>query len=92
MGDLKERKIKLEVTLIEQENRNQVPITYITRKYPNAKVVGLCHGYNAVYKIAEMLGLEKEHMKFEISGVSHFVWLTHFTYKGEELYSGVLKN
>ena len=61
-------------------------ITYLTRKYPKAKVVGLCHGYNAVYKIAEMLGLEKENIKFEISGVNHFVWLTHFTYKGEDAF------
>ena len=61
-------------------------ITYLGRKYPEAKIVGLCHGFMGIYHIAEVLGLEKEHISFEIPGVNHFVWLTRFYYKGEDAY------
>jgi len=58
-------------------------ITYLARKHKRAKIVGLCHGYSGVYHLAEILGLEREHISFEIPGVNHFVWLTHFYYKGQ---------
>jgi alpha-galactosidase len=60
-------------------------ITYIGRKYPAAKIVGLCHGFSAVYKIADLLGLDREHLTFQIPGVNHFVWLTHLYHKGEDV-------
>jgi alpha-galactosidase len=61
-------------------------ITHLTRKYPNAKIVGLCHGFSGVYGVAEALGLDREHLTFEIPGVNHFVWLTHCYYKGEDIF------
>jgi len=60
-------------------------ITYLGRKYPQAKIVGLCHGFSAVYKIADLLGLDREHLTFEIPGVNHFVWLTHLYHKGQDV-------
>ena len=60
--------------------------TYLYRKYPNIKLVGLCHGFAGVYEIAEVLGLEKEYMTFEIAGVNHFIWLTHAYYKGQDIF------
>jgi alpha-galactosidase/6-phospho-beta-glucosidase family protein len=51
-------------------------ITYLGRKYPQAKIVGLCHGFGGVYKLADALGLERERLTFEIPGCNHFVWLT----------------
>jgi len=60
--------------------------TWIGRKYPKLKFVGLCHGYRGVFSIARVLGLDTEHMTFLIPGVNHFVWLTHFYYKGEDAY------
>jgi alpha-galactosidase len=33
-----------------------------------------------------VLGLEKEHVTFQIPGVNHFVWLTEFSYKGENAF------
>ncbi len=56
--------------------------THLYRKYPNIKLVGLCHGFAGVYEIADVLGLEREYMTFEIAGVNHFIWLTHAYYKG----------
>jgi len=61
-------------------------VTYIRRKYPESKLVGLCHGYNAVYDVAEILGFEKEHITFEVPGVNHFVFLSEFYYKGENAF------
>ena len=60
--------------------------TLIGRKYPKLKFVGLCHGYRGVFGIAKVLGLNPKHMTFLIPGVNHFVWLTHFYYKGEDAY------
>jgi alpha-galactosidase len=61
-------------------------ITYLGRHYPQAKVVGLCHGFSGIYDLADALGLEHEHLTFQIPGVNHFVWLTHCYYKGEDVF------
>lgn len=61
-------------------------VTYLQRKYRNAKIAGLCHGYANVYQISDALGLERAHITYEIPGVNHFVWLTHFNYKGENAF------
>jgi alpha-galactosidase len=61
-------------------------ITYLTRKYPGLKLVGMCHGFGGVYNLAKTLGLEREHVSFEAPGVNHFVWLGDFRYKGEDAY------
>jgi alpha-galactosidase len=69
---------------IQSANPVQAGITHLSRKYPQAKVVGLCHGYGGVYHIARILGLEREHLTFEVPGVNHFIWLTKMFYKGED--------
>lgn len=61
-------------------------VTYLKRKYKDAKIVGMCHGYSGVYGLASVLGLEREHITFEVPGVNHFVWLTSFNYKGENAF------
>ena len=61
-------------------------ITYLGRRYPEARLVGLCHGYSGVYSIARTLGLDPAHITFEIPGVNHFVWMTKFFYKGENAF------
>lgn len=59
-------------------------MTLLTQKYPEANMVGLCHGFGGVYHLAEVLGLDKAHITFEIPGVNHFVWLTRLFHKGED--------
>lgn len=49
--------------------------TLIQRKYPESKMVGLCHGYAHAYHIAHMLGCPKEEFTYQINGPNHFVWL-----------------
>jgi len=59
-------------------------MTWLTQKYPEANMVGLCHGFGGVYHLAEVLGLDKEQITYEIPGVNHFVWLTRLFHKGED--------
>ena len=60
--------------------------TYVCRKYKKLRMVGLCHGFGAIYHIAKVLGLETEDISFQIPGVNHFVWLTDFCHKGDDAY------
>lgn len=61
-------------------------ITYLKKKYPESKIVGLCHGCNGIYHVAETLGLDKDKIQFEMSGVNHMLWLNHFTYQGKDAF------
>jgi alpha-galactosidase len=61
-------------------------VTHLGRKYPQARVVGLCHGSSGVYHLAEALGMDRERVTFEIPGVNHFVWLTHLYHRGEDAF------
>ncbi|MGQ9515315.1 MAG: family 4 glycosyl hydrolase [Thermoproteota archaeon] len=60
--------------------------TYLGRKYRKLKFVGLCHGFGGVYHLADVLGFKRENITFEIPGVNHFVWLTHFYHNGEDAF------
>lgn len=59
-------------------------ITLLGRKYPQAKIVGLCHGFGGVYHLAEVLGLDAGQISFELPGVNHFLWLHRLFHKGED--------
>jgi len=59
-------------------------ITHLARQYPQAKVIGLCHGFNQVTQIMDQLGLDPAHCTYEIPGVNHFVWLTQLRHKGQD--------
>lgn len=59
-------------------------VTFLSRKYPAHKLVGLCHGYNGVYHLATMLGLDRDKITFELPGVNHFLWLTHLYHDGQD--------
>ncbi len=67
-------------------NPVQAGVTYLSRKYKNAKIIGMCHGFAEIYKVAEAMGLNKDEITFEVSGVNHFLWLTSFGYRGQDAY------
>ena len=58
-------------------------VTLLMRKYPDVKMVGLCHGFNDVFDMAEVLGYCRDDVTFEVSGVNHFLWLSGGRLKGE---------
>jgi len=60
--------------------------TLLQRKYPQAKMVGLCHGYAMAHSIAEALGYDKNDITYQIPGVNHFVWMNEARIKGEPLF------
>ncbi|OYT47946.1 alpha-glucosidase/alpha-galactosidase [Candidatus Bathyarchaeota archaeon ex4484_231] len=60
--------------------------TFLGRKYPKLKFIGLCHGYLGVFYIASVLGLDREKLAFKAPGVNHFIWMTEFRYNGEDAY------
>lgn len=61
-------------------------ITWLGRRYPDVKMVGLCHGFAGVYKLADRLGLDREGLTFEIPGVNHTVFLTHCYHHGQDVF------
>lgn len=61
-------------------------ITHLAAAYPAAKVVGLCHGYGAVYRLADLLGLPRDGITYELPGVNHHLWLTHFAHDGADAF------
>jgi alpha-galactosidase len=60
--------------------------TLLQRKYPESRMVGLCHGFSGVFRIPRLLGLGPGRLTYEIPGVNHFVWLTRCRHEGREVY------
>lgn len=60
--------------------------TYLMRKYPKAKFVGLCHGYAGIYNWAKEMKLDPSKITFQIPGVNHFVWMNKFFYEGKDAF------
>lgn len=67
-------------------NPVQAGVTYLTRKYPEARIVGMCHGYNGVNNLSRAMGIDPAETTFEVSGVNHFIWLTKYYHKGKDLF------
>lgn len=60
--------------------------TLLQRKYPQVKMVGLCHGYAMSHWIAAELGYDKNDITYQMPGVNHFVWMNEARLKGEPLF------
>ena len=72
---------------IQLDNPVMAGMTLLHRKYPHmaGRMVGLCHGYAAVYWLAKQMGIPREGLTYEIPGVNHFVWLTKLFSRGEDM-------
>lgn len=60
--------------------------TYIQRKYPQAKMVGLCHGYYMAENFGRAFGCEPEELSYQMPGVNHFVWMNECKLKGQDFF------
>jgi alpha-galactosidase len=72
--------------LVELANPVLAATTFLCRKYPKLKYVGLCEGPRAIYNMAEAFGLDPDKISYQMPGVNHFVWLTDFRHEGEDAY------
>ena len=61
-------------------------VTHLKRKYPDAKLAGICHGYGWVYNLSCILGLDYGKVTFRAPGVNHFIWLNSFQYNGKDAF------
>ena len=71
--------------LIQSSNPVFEGCTLMTRE-TGARVIGLCHGFYGYRQLAEAIGVNPDEVEWEIPGVNHWVYLTHFRHKGEDLY------
>jgi alpha-galactosidase len=71
--------------LIQSSNPVFDGCTLMTRE-TNTKVVGLCHGHYGYHGIARVLGLDLAHVECQAVGFNHIIYMTHFLYKGEDVY------
>jgi alpha-galactosidase len=71
--------------LIQSGNPVFEGCTLMTRE-TSIKAVGLCHGHYGVYEMTRLLGLEDEYVSWQAPGFNHVIYLTHFSYRGEDAY------
>ena len=71
---------------ITTSNPVQAGVTYLKRKYPEAKVVGMCPGFYCFYEFTDVMGLDRDKIEFDFAGVNHFIWLTEFKYDGKDAF------
>lgn len=74
-----------EAWLLQAANPVFEGTTLISRE-TDVNVVGFCHGHSEYEHIAETLGINIEGVDFQVAGFNHCVWLTRFTYGGEDAY------
>jgi alpha-galactosidase len=60
--------------------------THLSRKYPKIRMVGLCHGFQEVNRIAEVLKLDVSKLQYRIPGVNHFVWVNQLFCEGQDVF------
>jgi alpha-galactosidase len=62
------------------------------RKATGANMTGLCHGVPHVSRmLAEILGAEKERLRFNACGINHLTWFTEIWADGKDLMPELLK-
>jgi alpha-galactosidase len=58
----------------------------LTARETDIKVCGLCHGHHGCREIAETIGLDPDRITYQVAGLNHNIWLTHFIYEGKNAY------
>ena len=74
-----------EAWLIQASNPVFEGCTLMTRE-TGVKVVGLCHGYRGIERVANLLGLDPDLVTWQAPGFNHVIYLTEFCYEGESVY------
>lgn len=73
--------------LLSYTNPMSMNITYLARRHPALKVLGLCHSvYWTVHDLCELLGVPLAGTSYRAAGVNHQAWLLHWEHDGRDLY------
>ncbi|MFC7496262.1 MULTISPECIES: alpha-glucosidase/alpha-galactosidase [unclassified Nocardioides] len=73
--------------LLNYTNPMSMNVTYLARRHPRLKVLGLCHSvYWTVHDLCELLGVPLEGTSYRAAGVNHQAWLLHWEHEGRDLY------
>jgi alpha-galactosidase len=74
--------------LIQSSNPVFEGCTLMTRE-TGVRVIGLCHGFYGYRTVAEAIGVPPQEVEWEAPGVNHWIYLTRFRHRGEDLYPRV---
>jgi alpha-galactosidase len=77
--------ICLDAWLIQSGNPVYDGCTLMTRE-TQLKIVGLCHGHYGYKRMAQVLGLDVEHVTCQAPGLNQVIYATHFEYRGKDAY------
>lgn len=73
--------------LLNYTNPMSMNISYLARRHPRLKVLGLCHSvYWTVHDLCELLGVPLEGTSYRAAGVNHQAWLLDWEHEGDDLY------
>jgi len=62
-------------------------VTLATARITDIPVVGLCHSVQGTsQKLAQMLGVPYEELKWECAGINHMSWFTTLEHNGQDIY------
>ncbi|MGI6149327.1 MAG: alpha-galactosidase [Firmicutes bacterium] len=62
-------------------------VTLATTRITDIPIVGLCHSVQGTsQKLAEMLGVPYEELKWECAGINHMAWFTTLEHNGKDMY------
>ena len=71
--------------LIQSSNPVYEGCTLMTRE-TGVKVIGLCHGFYGYRTLAQTIGVDPDEVEWQAPGVNHWIYLTEFRHKGQNLY------
>lgn len=71
--------------LIQSANPVFEGCTLLTRE-TRVKAIGLCHGFYGYQRLCEAIGVPADEVQWEAPGVNHWIYLTHFRHRGNDLY------
>lgn len=71
--------------LVQSANPVFEGCTLLTRE-TGIKTVGLCHGFHGYRRLCDVLGVPADEVGWAAPGVNHWIYLTEFRHRGEDLY------
>lgn len=73
--------------LLNYTNPMSMNVTYLHRRHPDLKVLGLCHSvYWTVHDLSALVGVPLEEVTFHSAGVNHQAWVLRWEHNGKDLY------